>query len=321
MILIIGGLGFVGANTANALLEAGEDCVLTQYKSDRVPEFLKQHVGKRIFIEPADAREIDTLRAIGRKYKITGIVNLLTGGMPSGTTATELANDIHATVTCVANGLQVAAEWGVRRLTAASAPVIYNGIMELPWREDQPLPMTAAYPMEAAKKCSEIVSSYLAGRTKVECVQMRFAAMYGPNYDPSRGFIGRLVHAAVKHEKPQLEGIHFGSVYAADGGDQCYAKDAARAIALLQTADKLNHQVYNISSGRPITNQAVVDAIKKIIPDFDVKLPAGHAPGAPETLWYYDISRIREDTGYEPQFNIDTGIADYITWLQAGNER
>ncbi len=254
MILIIGGLGFVGSNTAQAMLEVGEDCILMQRKNGRVPEFLKDQVGKRIFIEPADVTDFKTLWALGKKYKITGIVHLATGGMPAGATALELAGDIQATVTGIANVLQAAREWGVRRVSMAGAPVVYNGIRELPWREDQPLPLTAAFPIEAAKKCGEIVSSYISLQTQVDCIEMRFGAMYGPNYDATRGGLaGRLVYAAVSGAKLGLEGLR-GSVYAEDGGDQCYIKDAARAVALLQSADKLSHRVYNVAAGRPTTN-------------------------------------------------------------------
>ena len=80
--------------------------------------------------------------------------------------------------------VQAAHEWHVRRVTIASAPVVYNGIGELPWRDDQPLSMTAAFSMEVAKKCGEIVANYLGHHLQVECVEMRLPAMYGPNYDP-----------------------------------------------------------------------------------------------------------------------------------------
>jgi UDP-glucose 4-epimerase len=321
MQLITGGLGFVGANTAKASLDLDADCVLTQHRKVRIPEFLKDEVGRRVFIESADTQDLDSLREIGKKHKITGIIHLVTGGVSVGrTNALELAEDIHRTVTSIANIIQVAHEWEVKRVTLTSAPVIYNGITELPWREDQPLPMTASYPMEAAKKCGEILSSYLGSQSQVECVEVRLAAMYGPNYDATRGlFIGRLVHAAVKGEKPNIEGIRFGSIYAEDGGDHCYIKDAARGIALLQIADKLNHRLYNVSSGRATTNQDVVNAVKRAFPDFEVELPGGHMPGLPETLWYFDITRVREDTGFEPAFSLEAGIADYISWLQAGN--
>ncbi len=323
MQLITGGLGFVGSNTAQALLNLDNDCVLIQHRKSRIPEFLNDKIGRRVFIEPADTQAIRTLRTIGEKHKITGIVHMVTGGVPAGrANALELAEDIHATVTSIANIIQVAQEWGVKRVTLISAPVIYNGISELPWREDQPLPMTATYPMEAAKKCSEILSSYLGFQTKVECIEIRLASIYGPNYDATRtSFIGRLVHAAVKGQTPDIQSLRFGSVYAEDGGDQCYIKDAARGIALLQTADHLNHKLYNVSSGRPTTNQEIIKTIQKIIPDFQVELPDGHMPGLPETLWYFDISRLQEDTGFEPKYDIEAGIADYINWLKAGNSQ
>ncbi len=176
MQLIIGGLGFVGANTAQALLDLDTDCVLTRHRKGRVPEFLKDQVGRRVFIEPANTQDLDTLRAIGQKHKITGIVHLVTGGVPAARAdALELSEDIHATVTSIANVIQVAQEWGVKRVTLTSAPVVYSGITKLPWREDRPLPVTAAYPMEAAKKCGEILCSYLGFQTQVECIEVRLA--------------------------------------------------------------------------------------------------------------------------------------------------
>ncbi|HLO30259.1 MAG TPA: NAD(P)-dependent oxidoreductase [Anaerolineales bacterium] len=322
MILITGGLGFVGSNVARAVREVGEDCILTVHNHARVPGFLKDHIGKHIFLERADVADLNTLLGLGKKYPITGIVHLVTGGAPSGTSIPELAEDLRATVTSIANVLQAAREWNVKRVSIAGAPVEYNGVRTLPWREDQPLPLTAAYPIEAAKKCAEIVSSYLSLRNQIECIEMRFSSMYGPNYDPGRRMLaGRLVHAAVKGIKPDLEAIRFSSVYAADSGDQCYIRDAGRAVALLQTAAKLNYSVYNIASGHPTSNQEMVDAIRKVMPEFEVELPAGHMPGAPDPIWYMDIARLHADTGFQPQFDIAAGVADYIAWLQAGNER
>ncbi len=147
---------------------------------------------------------------------------------------------------------------------------------------------------------------------------MRIAALYGPLYDWTRGgLVGRLVHAAVTGTKPNLENIRW-AIYAEDGADQCYVKDAARAIALLAVADKLHHQTYNVASGRPTTNRQVVDAIKRVIPQADIQLPT--APKQ-NPVPYQDITRLGEDTGYAPQFSTEEGIADYIGWIRAGNER
>ena len=44
----------------------------------------------------------------------------------------------------------------------------------------------------------------------------------------------------------------------------------------------------------------------------------GRTPGSPGDT-YSDISRIKADTGYEPQFLVEKSVPDYIAWLRTGN--
>jgi UDP-glucose 4-epimerase len=37
-------------------------------------------------------------------------------------------------------------------------------------------------------------------------------------------------------------------------------------------------------------------------------------------MWL-DNSRLRQDTGYEPEYDTERAVAGYIAWLRAGNER
>ena len=324
MILITGGFGFLGSNTAEALAVAGQDCVLTQHDNAVLPAFLDKFHDKHVFTWPADVNDVDSLRALGANYKITGVIHLATGGLGPGPGADALESvaDISRTVSGVANVVQAAYEWGVRRVLVASAPVIYAGVTELPWREDAPLPMTAHFSMEVAKKCAELVASYLAVQTAVECVSIRLGGLYGPHYDTTRGsLLGRLVRTAVSNDpSPVLEGIR-GSIHADDSSDLCYVKDAARAIAALQTAETLQHGVYNVASGRPTTNRQVVAAVARAVPGFSVDLPGGHMPGLPDSPLYLDTTRLRTETGFEPAFDLQAGVDDYVGWLTAGNQR
>ena len=36
---------------------------------------------------------------------------------------------------------------------------------------------------------------------------------------------------------------------------------------------------------------------------------------------YLNITRLRQDTGYEPAYDTGRAVADYVAWLRAGNER
>jgi len=34
-----------------------------------------------------------------------------------------------------------------------------------------------------------------------------------------------------------------------------------------------------------------------------------------------DISRLRQDTGYQPAYDTQSAVADYLAWLRAGHPR
>jgi len=44
------------------------------------------------------------------------------------------------------------------------------------------------------------------------------------------------------------------------------------AIALLQTAERLRHRVYNVASGRPTTHREISAAIQRVIPEARLEL-------------------------------------------------
>jgi UDP-glucose 4-epimerase len=221
-------------------------------------------------------------------------------------------------MTGLLNALEAAQRWEVGRIGIASSIAVYAGVTEVPYREDIPLPMTAGSPTEAFKKSFEILGTHFANRLGLEVINRRIAGIWGPLYHSMANLASRLVHAAVKGDKPVLQGPG-GVPFADDGGDMCYVKDCARAIALLQVAKGLNHRTYNIGSGVATRNRDLVDAIHQVIPEAALELPTARSRGAGDDVPYQDISRIRDDVGYVPEFTTRSGIADYIGWLVAGN--
>jgi UDP-glucose 4-epimerase len=81
MILITGGLGFIGLHAAGRFLDVGEQVVLTQYRVRREPDFIKAAIGKRAFIETLDVTSAHGVIEIMRKHKVTGIVHLAVPGL------------------------------------------------------------------------------------------------------------------------------------------------------------------------------------------------------------------------------------------------
>ena len=98
-------------------------------------------------------------------------------------------------------------------------------------------------------------------------------------------------------------------------------RDCGRAIALLQLAGRLGHRTYNVAGGRVTTNAELAAAIADVIPGARPGLRDGRDPDGLGRDIYLDISRLREDTGFEPGYDTPAAVADYIGWLQSGHDR
>lgn len=318
MILITGGLGFIGRHTASALLEMGEKCLLTQHRISAIPQEFKAEIGSRLFIEQLDVTDTDTFLALGEKYPITGIIHLAVHWGPGqNPNVLELFDNTEANLRGLANALQAAQNWKVKRVLVASSHNVYGEDTGKVWQEDNVINLNASNPVLVIKKSMEILGNFLAGHTGIECVMLRFGEIFGP-LNHWGGMPGSLAQAAAKSENPDLENL-LGGADAQEGYDRCYVKDAAQAVALLQLASTLHHRVYNIGAGRATNNRELALAVKEVIPQTALELPPDRVRTTAEPSCL-DITRLVEDTGYHPRFTTAQAMADYIAWLRAGNE-
>jgi UDP-glucose 4-epimerase len=299
MILVTGGLGFIGSHTTRAFLDLGESCVVVSRRAAQVDS---------VVAEQADITDRAAFLAIGDRHPITGIVHLA-GAFGTHGPIEDARRETGSLLTV----LEAAQAWGVPRVSVASTIGVYGGATGgSPYHEDAPLPMTSGHAIPAFKKIDELLCDHIAANTGIEVLSLRISAVWGPRgRTPSRFFATpQLVHAAVRGEAIE-------PVYADDAIDMCYVKDVGRAIALLQLADQVQHRVYNVAAGRPTTNAEIAAAIRKAVPDARTELRDGRS-GA---VFYLDNTRLHKDTGFTPEYDAERGVADYVAWLRAGNER
>jgi nucleoside-diphosphate-sugar epimerase len=300
MILVTGGSGMIGAHTARALVDLGHEVVVTTHRRTEVPAFL----AGRITVEPLDVTDRQAFLALGQRLHITDVVHL------AGTVPGEDPVDFFRTdTTGLINALDAARTWGVRRFAVASSLGVYTGRTEIPWREELELP-TAALPhlIVAFKKVVEPLTTHALQGSGVQPVVLRIGSTWGPLMDPESPFnnIPPYVSAVLRGEQPE-------PLYADDGGDWCYAPDVGQAIARLTTAQTLQHDTYNVSSGRPFTNGELAAALHKALPGPRLNLLPGRQSG-PGDDPYLDITRLTTDTGFTPAFDLASAVADYVAW-------
>jgi len=314
MILVVGGLnGFIGSNTTEALVDQGQDCVVTRHENAEVPGFLQKHIDhRRVLVESADSISIADLRKIGEKHKIDGIVNVA-GGFASGEGPLRGLKGYFDMLDAT---FRVAQEWKVKRVTFSSTGGMYLGLSGTV-DEDHPIALQSMFPILAYQKIVEVAADQFAKKTGISTICARLMGMFGP-FDGARlGLPARLVHAAVSGKPPSFEDVFFGN--ADDAVDLLYIKDMTRAIALLQMAEKLQYDVYNIASGKATPNRELVDAVKRVVPGFKVDLPPGRFQFPPLPL--PDTKRLQAETGFSPKFDTQSAIRHYLDWLKAGNPK
>jgi len=306
MILVTGGLGMIGAHTARALTDIGQEVVVTAHRRTEVPSFL----AGRVTVEPLDVTDRDAFLALAGRHDITDIVHLA-GSIPDKDPVGFFRTDTAGLL----NALDAARTWGVRRFAVASSLGVYIGRADSRWHEELALPAAQVpHLIIALKKAVEPLTTHSLQGSGVQPVVLRIGTIWGPLVDPESPFfhIPSYISAVLRGEQPRPP-------HADDGFDCCYAPDAGRAIALLMTAPALRHDTYNVSSGQPATNREFADALQAIIPGQRLDLLPGRQNG-PGHDPYLDTTRLNHDTGFAPTFDVAAAVADYVAW-RAGNPR
>lgn len=315
MQLITGGMGFIGLHTARAFLDAGEKVVVSRYRTTRQPSFLDGEWDRRLFAEPLDLADERAAIGLVEKHDVTGIIHLVVPALATLSAAEEF--DVN--MTGLKNILEAARIGGVARVAIASSVAVYAGLKQGPFTEEMNLPVASGNPTEAYKKGFEILASHYADKVGMEIIFLRIGGIYGPLYHSLSNLPSRLVHAAIKGVPGPLPSKRRPDPHADDPTDACYVKDCAAAIQLLQSAPSLSHRIYNVSAGLTAVSGDFVGALKARLAGAIADLKPGRGPrGRPNARM--DISRLVAETGFKASYDAHAGIADYVDWLEAGNE-
>ncbi len=319
--LVTGAIGFVGINVVRLLAEQ-DNQVVALYRTPPDQDALDflEPVRDRIDLLPGDVEDQEQLSAIVQEHRPEGIIHGAAMTPRPETERAMPARIMNINFMGTIKALDAARENGVRSFVYVSSNGLYGGIEDptKPVTEDTPARGDNLYAI--AKVASEAVCNRYKNMYGINTVSGRVCATYGPMERPTRSRTGmsaicEMARALLEGQVLRVRGVEVARSWT-------HVADIAGELIALLEAPKHSYDAYNVSYGVAYTLQQVLDDFTTVEPKFRYEIvgPNGEADvayGRDVQRGPLDITRMREDIGFQPKFDLTTGIADYMTWLHS----
>jgi UDP-glucose 4-epimerase len=167
----------------------------------------------------------------------------------------------------------------------------------------------------AAKLAGELIGNAYVDKFKLDFIALRFSVIFGPGLFRGGSGIGEFTHelisAAVGQRPLRVQPWPARCEYT-------YAKDIARGVEAACFAEGLKHRAYNLGPGRTYSLEEIVAAVRRVEPGADISI------GGPVNEVFmrvlrnsgFDITRAREDLGWQPEYDLEAAFRDYAAVLR-----
>jgi nucleoside-diphosphate-sugar epimerase len=322
-VMVTGGAGFFGANLVRCLAATAgveevvcADLVLTDEVTARhlapvaervravrldvtdrtafirlVSDLSITHLVHAAAITPDDVQE---------RAQPDAVVDINLGGSTNALAALAACPDLERLLLVSSSGVYGAARAGKQ---AVAAPLDQS--------EDGPLHLDSLYAV--TKRCAELLGERYAAILGRPVAAARLGPLYGPLERPGRTrphttAIHRLAAALRAGQSVKVAGPEIVR-------DWTYVADAADAVSALLQAPQWSHPVYNVSCGVGHPFRQAVEAFVAHGLQAEWVASANEADVAmrpSQARTPLDITRLREDTGFAPRYDLAAGIDAYL---------
>jgi UDP-glucuronate 4-epimerase len=310
-ILIMGGLGHVGSWVAYEFAKMGRKVIIADAAASQFDQLeldYLEEVRDNLVLENVDVLDFHTMVEVVSKYadNLEGMIHGV--AVIAGPTFQQRPfKNISINTVGVLNVLEACRILGIRKFINLSSGAVYG---DAPGGQTEETPFKATDLYSATKIANEVFTLQYGATYGLDVRNARLYFVYGPGKLPSR------MHLLYQAMFGALEGL--SGVASPNGGDQqldwTHVRDSAQGIVKLFEAKGIQGRSFNISSGNAISHRKIVELVQTHVGrDTGMTLGPGYfvKRGAP-----LDITRARQELGYEPQFvDIREGIANYGAWL------
>ena len=313
-ILITGGAGFIGSNLCEYFIGKEYEVVCIDNFATGQLNNLDAVINNPNFkLIEGDIRNIeDCQKAVhGADYVLH---QAALGSVPRSIKDPITTNDVN--VSGFLNMLTAARDAKVKRFVYAASSSTYGDSQGLPKVEDiigKPLS-----PYAITKYVNELYAEIFSKTYGIETIGLRYFNVFGRKQDPNGAYaavIPLFVKQLMKYESPVIN------------GDGNYSRDFTyidnviqmNELAMLTNNPEAINTVYNTAYGDRTTLTQLVQLLKNNLAQFDLKIAeveVVHGPNRagdiPHSL--ASIDKAKNNLGYNPQYSIEKGIKEAVSW-------
>ncbi|HJP69351.1 MAG TPA: SDR family NAD(P)-dependent oxidoreductase [Sphingomicrobium sp.] len=325
-ILVTGAAGFIGAATAHALLERGDEVIGIDNLNDYYDPGLKQarlsrlaeQFGNRFRFERVDFADAQALKRFSETIDVDRIIHL---GAQAGVRY-SLQNPsayVQSNLVGHCNLLELARALMPRHMIYASSSSVYGGNQSLPFRVedrvDHPLSLYAA-----TKKADELLSESYASLYRLPLTGLRFFTVYGPWGRPDMAMWIFLKALYADEPLPLFNGgeMRRDFTYIDDivrGVISCLDQPPSDDGQMKAGGSTAPHAIYNIGNSRSEDLMRVVELLERETGRSALLDPKPMQVGDVRET-FADISAIERDHGFSPTTRIDDGVPKFVNWYR-----
>jgi UDP-glucuronate 4-epimerase len=308
-ILVTGAAGFIGSHVCKHFTGHGHQVIgidnFDPFYSKKFKllniEGLQKDNGFQFY--EADIRDGKALNKIFSETKIDIVIHLAAkaGVRPSIDSIAEYYDvNVNGTVSL----LESMRMHNVKKMLFASSSSVYGNNPKVPFSETDTVDNPIS-PYASTKKSGELLCHVYSHLYGFDITCLRFFTVFGPGQRPDLAI----------HKFTRLIDEGKSIPFYGDGStsrDYTYIDDIVNGISC--AADHLDgYRIYNLGESRVINLKKLVQTIessvgKKAILD-ELPLQQGDV-----SITYADISKARTEIGYQPKYDIETGINKFVEW-------
>jgi UDP-glucuronate 4-epimerase len=309
--LVTGGAGFIGSHLVDRLLmENWQVTVVDNFDPFYSRAIKEQNIAGHLKHRSYQLIELDICEFMELKVKLCDKYDVIVHLAAKAGVRPSIQDPVsyqRVNIQGTQNLLEFAREQQIHQFIFASSSSVYGVNPRVPWREDD-FVLQPVSPYAATKVAGELIGHVYSHLYGIHFIALRFFTVYGPRQRPDLA-IHKFSRMMMRGEPVPVFG---------DGStrrDYTYITDIVQGIRNAMDYQATNFEVINLGNYRTVALNELIQTLEVALSIKAKREQFPEQPGdVPQT--YADLEKAHRLLNYYPNTDFQTGIRNFIQWIQ-----